>query len=164
MRDVSCVQSCGRQLCLGCRSVFRIRVLLLLLLLLLLRSVALLRRWCPAGVPFIVLHFLCVFPPVLLFTKNCFYIFFVMIFISSAAMRFRVAVSASGLSLPTHFSAIWLVSSVEMLMCAAHHYLLEVQMCLFYSWERACTRAVHRDDFVTHGDDRSLDVLDKSVD
>ena len=31
VRDVSCVRSCGRESCLRCRGVFRIRVLLLLL-------------------------------------------------------------------------------------------------------------------------------------
>ena len=90
---------------------------------------------CAAGVPpvsrSLFFIFLCVFPLVLLFTWICFYMFFfVMFFISSAAIRFRVAVLASGLSLPTQFSAIWLVSLVEMLMCAAHHYLLEVQNVL----------------------------------
>ena len=50
-RGVSCVRSCGREMCLQCRGVFRIRVLLLLLLLL--RPVA---RWCPASVFLSIFH------------------------------------------------------------------------------------------------------------
>ena len=75
VRDVSCVRSCGCEMCLWCRGVFRIRVFLLLLLLQLLCSVALLvSRHCP-------FHFSFLF----LFTL------FFMFFILSAAMRFRVA-------------------------------------------------------------------------
>ena len=87
--SMSCVPKCGRDMCLRRRGAFTLRVLLLLclLLLLLLRPV----------VPLVSRSFLI-------------FLFFPC---SSAAVRLRVAASASDFSLPTSLSATWLVWQVS---------------------------------------------------
>ena len=108
------VRSCGRELRLQCRCVFRFLVVLVLQLPP--------RSRCPAaGVsavfPSMFLHFLL---NVFMFAfssiwKNIFLFLYMFIFslfhfsIFSAAMRFPVAALASGFSLPTSLSATWRV-------------------------------------------------------
>ena len=110
VRDASCVRSCAREICLRRSTVFRIRVLLLLLLRLLhLRSVApLMSRWCHFRLFFHFFVFFHVFFDFVIFL-SCHFLhlssFFMKIMVPSffsAAMRFRVAALASGLTLPPY--------------------------------------------------------------